>query len=213
MEYGQIMETLTSYVEKAMTFAEYIKLIDDLLIDGKTTGPIQSEAMFGYGKLNRQRMHRLEKTVELNEAVKTAAKESSRKQVWLILTEGWCGDAAQNIPVIEKIAAESVNIETRYILRDENLELTDQYLTNGARAIPKLIALDAETFEVLGTWGARPAVSQKLFNDLKHQGIEKPSIMEELQRWYNDDKSESLQTEFEGLLRQWNEKKTVEAGA
>ena len=207
------MEALRNYLEKAMTFAEYEKLIDDLLLDGKTTGPIQSEAMFGYGKLNRQRMHRLERTVELNEAVKKAAQDTSRKQIWLIITEGWCGDAAQNIPVIEKIAAESVNIETRYILRDENLELMDQYLTNGARSIPKLIALDAETFEVLGTWGARPANAQKLFNDLKHQGTEKPAIMEQLQRWYNADKSESLQTEFEDLLHIWNGIKTVEAGA
>ena len=60
---------MKEYVEKSMTFAEYIKLIDDLLLDGKTTGQNQSEAMFNYGKLNRQRMHRLEKTVGLNESL------------------------------------------------------------------------------------------------------------------------------------------------
>ena len=86
---------MREYVEKAMTFAEYIKLIDDLLLDGKTTGPTQSEAMFGYGKLNRQRMHRLEKTVVLTDSIKIAANDVDRKMVWLIITEGWCGDAAQ----------------------------------------------------------------------------------------------------------------------
>src|SRR5215217_44154 len=106
---------MKQYLKKAMTFAEYIKLIDDLLLEGKTTGPNQSEAMFNYGKLNRQRMHRLEKTAVLNDSLKEKVQSVRRPVIWLILTEGWCGDAAQNIPIIEKIAAESPNIETRYV--------------------------------------------------------------------------------------------------
>ncbi len=186
-----------------MTFAEYIKLIDDLLADGKTTGENQSEAMTGYAILNRQRMKRLDKTIELGESVKSAARDLSRKMTWLIITEGWCGDAAQNVPVIEKIAAESDKIETRYILRDENLDLTDQYLTDGARSIPKLIAIDVETDEVLGTWGARPAAAQSLFATMKSGGTAKSVILEEMQRWYNADKTASIQSEFEELLKEW----------
>lgn len=190
-----------------MTFAEYVKLIDDLLLDGKTTGENQSDAMFNYGKLNRQRMHRLEKTVLLGESLKEKARKITRKQIWLIITEGWCGDAAQNIPVIEKIAAESDNIETRYVLRDTNLELMDAYLTNNARSIPKLIALDAESLEELGTWGPRPQASMDLFIELKHQGLEKPLIMENLQRWYIADKNRTIQAEFENLLDEWTKEK------
>ena len=201
-----IFKIMKEYVEKAMTFAKYIKLIDDLLLDGKTTGPKQTEAMFGYAKLNRQRMHRLEKTVQLNVQLKTVAGKLNRRYIWLIITEGWCGDAAQNLPVIEKIAAESINIETRYILRDENLELIDQYLTDGGRAIPKLLALDADTFNVLGTWGARPAAAQELYNVLKKEELSKPLIMENLQRWYNADKNQAIQNEFEVLLKRWNER-------
>lgn len=190
-----------------MTYAEYIKLIDDLLMDGKTTGPNQSEEMFHYGKLNRQRIHRLEKTVKLSDSIIEKAKDVSRKMIWLILTEGWCGDAAQNIPTIEKIAAESENIETRYVLRDENLELMDKYLTNGGRSIPKLIALDAETFEEIGTWGPRPQAAMDYFYELKKQGLEKPEMMEKIQRWYLADKEKSLQSEFKILLAEWNEQK------
>ncbi len=199
--------SMKEYIEKSMTFAEYIKLIDDLLLDGKTTGENQSDAMFNYGKLNRQRMHRLEKMALLNESLKEKARKVSRKQIWLIITEGWCGDAAQNIPVIEKIAAESDNIETRYVLRDENLELMDAYLTNDARSIPKLIALDAESLEELGTWGPRPQASMDLFIELKHQGLEKPLIMENLQRWYIADKNRTIQAEFEKLLDEWKAEK------
>lgn len=194
---------MKEYLEKSMTYAEYIKLIDDLLLDGKTTGENQSDAMFNYGKLNRQRMHRLEKTVLLNESLTEKARKTGRKQIWLIITEGWCGDAAQNIPVIEKIAAASDNIETRYVLRDENLELMDAYLTNNARSIPKLIALDALNLEEIGTWGPRPQPSMDLFIELKHQGLEKPLIMENLQRWYITDKNQTIQKEFEKLLDEW----------
>src|SRR5688500_6082723 len=198
---------MKEYIERSMTFAEYIKLIDDLLIEGKTTGPVQSEAMFNYGKLNRQRMHRLEKTVNLNESLKAAVQNLNAKWIWLIISEGWCGDAAQNIPVIEKIAAENDGIETRYVLRDENLELMDAYLTDGARSIPKLLCLDAETLEVIGVWGARPQAAQELFYAMKAEGLAKPLMMENLQRWYFADKNQSIQKEFEILVRKWAQPK------
>ena len=198
---------MKEYIEKSMTFAEYIKLIDDLLLEGKTTGPVQSEAMFNYGKLNRQRMHRLEKTVNLDESLKAATQNLRVEWIWLVITEGWCGDAAQNIPIIEKIAAENEGIETRYVLRDENLELMDEYLTNGARAIPKLICLDAETLEVIGTWGARPQAAQELFYAMKAEGLAKPLMMENLQRWYFADKNQSIQKELEILVQEWAQRK------
>lgn len=202
---------MKEYLEKSMTYAEYVKLIDDLLLDGKTTGENQSEAMFNYGKLNRQRMHRLEKTVKLNDSMVEQANRNQRKMIWLIVAEGWCGDVAQNIPTIEKIAAESDLIETRYVLRDENLELIDAHLTNNARSIPKLIALDAETLEVVGTWGPRPQAAMDYFHELKDQGSEKPAIMENIQRWYLQDKEKSLQREFENLLSEWSNSKKQSA--
>lgn len=203
---------MKNYIEKSRTFAEYIKLIDDLLLDGKTTETNQSEAMFNYGKLNRQRLHRLEKTVKLNASLIESAKQIGRKMIWLIITEGWCGDAAQNIPTIEKIAAENPEkIETRYVLRDENLALMDAYLTNNARSIPKLIALDAETLEEIGTWGPRPQIAMDYFHELRDGGMEKPQIMENLQRWYLQDKEKSLQSEFENLLNEWSNSKKQSA--
>jgi hypothetical protein len=202
---------MKEYVEKSMTYAEYIKLIDDLLLDGKTTGENQSETMFNYGKLNRQRMHRLEKTIRLSDSLKEKLRGVELKMIWLVITEGWCGDAAQNIPVIEKIAAENPNIETRYVLRDENLELMDKYLTNNARSIPKLIALDAESLGVLGTWGPRAQAAMDYFYEMKAAGLEKPQIMENLQRWYNQNKEQAIQAEFELLLVQWSARKEAAA--
>lgn len=186
-----------------MAYAEYIGLIDDLLRAGKTTGPNQSEQMFHFGRLNRQRMKRLANTAKLNPALIEKLRAVERPMIWLIITEGWCGDAAQSIPVIEKMARESPQIETRYLLRDENPKLMDRYLTHNARSIPKLIALDARTLEELGTWGPRPGPAMEYFFQLREGGMEKPLIMEKLQRWYLKDKEQTIQKEFGELLEIW----------
>ncbi|NNF00733.1 MAG: thioredoxin family protein [Pyrinomonadaceae bacterium] len=191
---------MKKYIEQGMEYSEYIGLIDRLLDQRKTTGPNQSEEMFNYGKLNRQRMRRLGKTVDLSESLAKRARSIERKMVWLIITESWCGDAAQSIPIFEKIARESSNIKTIYVFRDENLELMDKYLTNDARSIPKLIALDSETLEELGTWGPRPRRAMEYFYEMRETGLEKSEMMENLQRWYLKDKERSIQEEFEEFL-------------
>lgn len=191
---------MKQYLEKAISYAEYRSLIERLVEAGRTTGPNQSDALANFTRLNFKRMERLDKTIEIGNDVGSIVRTNQVKQIWLVITEAWCGDAAQNIPIIEKIAGESDIIETRYILRDENPELIDRFLTSGARSIPKLIALDAESNEVLWTWGARPKAAQDLFSELRAQGVEKGAIMEQLQRWYNEDKGRSIQAEFVGLL-------------
>ncbi len=192
---------MEKYIEKSMTFDEYIELIDSLLEQGKTTGENQSEAMFNYGRLNRQRMKRLANSAELNESLAEKARSVEQKWIWLIITEGWCDDAAQNIPIIEKIADLNSNIETRYVLRDENLELMDEYLTNKARSIPKLICLDAETLEEIGTWGPRPQEAMNYFYEMRDAGeLDKPQMTENMQRWYLKNKEQAIQAEFEKLL-------------
>ena len=197
---------MQNYIEKAMTFDEYDSLIDRVVGEGKTTGPNQSEEFAQYTKLNQARMRRLFKTSELNESLLETARNVKANWIWLILTEAWCGDAAQNIPPIEKIARENDRIKTLYLLRDENLELMDKYLTGGARAIPKLICLNAETLEEIGTWGSRPQAAYDLFYSLKEQGLEKSEIIEKIHRWYIEDNTESLQTEFEKLIQNWANK-------
>lgn len=191
---------MKEYLERSISYEEYLELVEGLVAEGKTTGPKQSESLTNFTRLNLKRMERLAKTIELGDEISVAARTNDRHQTWLIITEGWCGDAAQNLPVIEKIAAESDKIETRYILRDENPELIDRFLTFGARSIPKVIALDVESLEVLWTWGARPKEAYDLFFNLREQGMEKPAIMEQLQRWYNEDKGRSIQAEFARLL-------------
>ena len=189
-----------AYLQKAISYEAYVALIDQLVINGETTGPDQSEAFIHYTALNQQRMHRWEKTIQLLPSVETALRGITVPQTWLVLTEAWCGDAAHSIPVLHALAALNPLITLRFIFRDENLELMDRYLTNGvSRSIPKLIALDTATHEELFTWGPRPAPLQAIFMKMREEGMAYAAIKEELQRWYNKDKSVTIQQEMAAL--------------
>jgi len=189
------------YLEKAISYEAYKLMVDELLAQGRTTGPNQSGDFIHYTQLNQQRMHRLEKTTEVLPVVKEAIGSIRRPQTWLVLTEAWCGDAAQSVPVINILAQLNPLIDLRLLLRDENLELMDQYLTNGtSRSIPKLIGLDTATHEELFTWGPRPTALQESFMGMRSEGLSHDVIKEELQRWYNKDKTISIQQELAGLV-------------
>lgn len=195
---------IKQYIEKSISYEDYIELVKDLLEQGKATGDVQNESRLEYTRLNLVRMNRVAKTLVHNEGAFAAVATVDRPQTWLIITEGWCGDAAQNLAVVEHIASASDAIKTRYVLRDENPELMNEFLTNGSRSIPKLIAVDDASGKVLGTWGARPAAAQAYWNEMKAQGIDKAELSESLQRWYNADKGVSLQRELAELTAEWS---------
>jgi hypothetical protein len=195
------LELLTNTLLNSITYQAYLKLTEELLAEGKTTGPNQSEDYIHYTNLNLHRMKRLDKTVTINSELVAQIQSITVPQTWLVFSEAWCGDAAQNVSILQKMAAISENVELKIILRDENLELMDLYLTNGGRSIPKLIALDNSTQKELFTWGPRPLTIQKVMNELKAANVTEISeIVEKIQITYNEDKSQSIQTEFLQLL-------------
>ena len=190
-------------LQQGYHYVGYRALLDQLMSEGKTTGPNQSDSMLHYAKLNLRRMQRLEKTFSPDTEIQQAAQSIGQELIWVILTEGWCGDAAQSLPIIEIIAQLSPNIETRYLLRDENLPVMDQYLTDGGRSIPKLICVRKSDWVELGTWGPRPAVLQAQFKQMKSDGLPYPAISEALHKWYAKDKGAAIQAEFAHLLTLW----------
>lgn len=196
----QARKVEAAYLQKAISYEAYVALIDELVVKGQTTGPDQSEAFIHYTALNQQRMHRWEKTMQLLPAAEGAIRGITVPQTWLVLTEAWCGDAAHIIPVLHALAVLNPLVTLCFVLRDENPELMDRYLTNGvSRSIPKLIALDTATREELFTWGPRPAPLQAIFMKMREEGVEYHLIKEELQRWYNKDKSVTTQQEMAAL--------------
>jgi Thioredoxin len=183
------------------SYVEYRKLVSDLLTEGKSTGNEQSEDLLHYSKLNDTRMNRLDKTISVVVEVIQKLHAIKKEYIWLVLTEGWCGDAAQILPILFKMVSVSDKIKMKLVLRDENEKLMHCFLTNGAKAIPKVIILDQETLEVKGTWGPRPEGATHLIKSYKEQyGVVDETAKTELQLWYLHDKGESVQNELANLM-------------
>ncbi len=195
-----MQDLIHTSLAKAQSYADYRLMLTDLLEKkGKTTGPNQTAFYIEIAQLNQARMNRLDRKPKLTEETSAFLADLDRELILLVLTEGWCGDAAQILPVLNWMADATPKIQLYTLLRDENPALMDAFLTDGARSIPKVILLDAHTKAVLGDWGPRPAAAQQLVIDYKNTPeSEKPEYTEfqkQLHTWYARDKTRSIQGE------------------
>jgi Thioredoxin len=109
-----------------------------------------------------------------------AVPEGTRRKL-LVIAEDWCGDASNTVPVVAKLVESIPGLELRVIQRDANPEVMDQYLTNGSRSIPIVIALN-DDYQEIGHWGPRPT---------------------ELQAWVMANRLTMPKTELYPLVRKW----------
>ncbi len=183
-----------NYFAKGVSYGQYKEqMAEDLASNADL-------AIKEYVSLNQHRMHRVEKTYQVSPELAIKVKVLAKKTYWLVLTEHWCGDASQALPVFNAISKLSEKkIEMKLVYRDENPELMDVYLTNGTRSIPKLIQLD-EYFNVTGSWGPRPSAAQKLVKELKANPETAATYGNELHLWYAKDKQQSLEKEIAQLM-------------
>ena len=197
------MNSIITYsVSKSCSYNEYRSLISTYAQEGKTTGLISSPDYINYTKLNESRMHRLDKTIEVTQETKALLENLSKEYIWLVISETWCGDAAQVIPVINKMAEVASKIDLRIVLRDENEDLMNLFLTNGTKSIPKLIIIKKESGEVVGDFGPRPTQAKQLIIDYKAaHGVVDETAKIELQKWYLADKGVSIQNEICALIK------------
>lgn len=184
------------------SYPEFSLWVEELVKFGKTSGNTQTQALAEYTALNKRRMSRLDKTLKLHPELISLLKLNNTVQEWVVITETWCGDSAQSLPVIAKIAEVSEKIDLKIILRDLNPEWMDKYHTNGSRSIPKLIAFD-QSGEELFRWGARPAPAQQILLDWQNdpKGRDRKAYETELHTWYALDKTKTIQEEFLQILR------------
>lgn len=151
-------------------------------------------------KLNLYRMNRIEKQYHVTDELKNLVQQTDKPQIWMIISEIWCGDSAQNIPYIAKIAELNPKINLKIILRDANSVIMDLYLTNGTRSIPILVVFD-EIGNELFRWGPRPQEAKQLVNDLIVQGVEKSIRAEKLHLWYGRNRGRRLEIEMINTIR------------
>ncbi|RTY91318.1 thioredoxin family protein [Flavobacterium sp. GT3R68] len=183
------------------SYSGYRKIVSDLLLEGKSSGNDQSEALTNYSTLNETRMNRLEKTILVPLEIQQKLESLKNEYIWVVIAEGWCGDAAQLLPIFHKMASVSNKIEVKIVFRDENEDLMNQFLTNGSKSIPKLIVLDKNTLNVEGNWGPRPKGATELIKNYKAEfGLVDETAKTELQLWYLHDKGLSTQLELVTLM-------------
>lgn len=186
----------------SFSYQEYRNLVTNLFENEKVTGNEQSESLLHYTELNEARMHRLDKTMKVTDDVKSFLENLNSDFIWLVISEGWCGDAAQILPIINKMALTSNKINFRIVLRDDNEALMNNFLTNGSKSIPILILLEKDTLKVINHFGPRPKPAIDLVKNYKEKfGIIDETIKTDLQKWYLQDKGVSTQQEIIGLLK------------
>ena len=185
---------------KGITYSDYRNKIKNLLSKGLSTGIEQSEALFDYSLLNDKRMDRLDKTLKVSEDTLNSLNQLNENFTFLVIAEGWCGDAAQIVPILNKIAESSSHIDLKIVLRNENEELMNQFLTNGSKSIPKTLIIDKNN-KVINSWGPRPSIATRMVMDYKEKtGVLDAEFKKDLQIWYNKDKGNNTQKDLIELL-------------
>jgi len=190
-------------INGGISYRDYRELVEQLADEHSNTGIEKTEALANYTKLNDRRMRRWDKTIKISKETQQKISEFNQKMTLLIITESWCGDAAHVIPALNKMAELNPNIDVKLVLRDENLELMDMFLTKGGRAIPKVIMIDDETGAVLSTYGPRPSEASSYVNRfIAKNGSLTPEFKEDLQHWYNGDKGQNIINDIIEILSQ-----------
>ncbi|WP_350289869.1 thioredoxin family protein [uncultured Croceitalea sp.] len=196
-----IISVIKESLAKSWSYTDYREKVHQLAVRKATTGEIQSEALIDYTQLNDRRMNRWDKTLKIPVEIQEKITGLNRKLTFLVLTESWCGDASPSLPVMNKIAELNPNINLRIVLRDENIDLMNQFLTNDAMSIPKLIIIDNDKEEVIADWGPRPSIATKMVTDYKAEyGKLTPEFKQDLQVWYNKNKGQNILADIIDLL-------------
>ncbi|MBL1212114.1 MAG: thioredoxin family protein [Ignavibacteriae bacterium] len=158
--------------------------------------------IFNYRKLNFQRSNRIHKTFKIEDEHAEIIKSIDQPQLWMVITEDWCGDSAQNLPYLYLLSELSEFVTLKIIPRDDNLDIMDLYLTNGkSRSIPKLVVFD-EAGNELFTWGPRPQELVNLIEQWKSEGKDKTEWTTAVHTWYAKNKGQQLIEEITKLVSQ-----------
>ena len=202
INFKQMNPIIATALFKGKTYLEYRKLLSDLLLEKKSTAAEQTDKLTHYSFLNEGRMKRLDKTLSLSKENTNKLKTLQKEYIWLVISEGWCGDAAQILPVFHKMElASDKKIDLKIVLRDENEALMNLFLIQKAKSIPILIILDKQTGLVADHWGPRPKGAKKMIEVYKKNfGIIDEVAKTELQRWYFKDKGISTQNEIVEII-------------
>ncbi len=196
--------------KNGLSYSQYIELTKDIISNPDRPKIYQDEKMLQYTKDNLGRMEKIATTLNIDSKLYNEMQQTKVKQIWVCITEPWCGDASQIVPGLFLIASCSPNVDFKILLRDSNAEVMDNYLTNGGKSIPKLVVLKADSLEEISNWGPRPASIQKIVEEKKNDtSMSFGDKVRMIHGWYEQNNSYDLQEEFITIVKGW--KKTINA--
>ncbi len=142
---------------------------------------------------NRELWHAVYRKVRVPDDVVRQAQEIPARFRIVALSEDWCGDAVNSLPVVARLA-EAAGWDMRVLKRDENDDLMSTHLTGKSRSIPVVILYD-EHFTERGWWGPRPRELQEW---VLGEGSRLPPAerYKEVRRWYARDRGRSTLDEL-----------------
>ena len=184
---------------EGLSYAAYLEIMAAEAAQDTAGFSVEDVQQVAFTRLNLHRAQRIARTYKMDPELARLIDGIARPQLWMVLTEPWCGDSAQCLPYIALLADRNPRIDLRLLLRDDNLDIMDLYLTNGTRSIPLLVAF-ADDGSELFRWGPRPVAAQEAFAAAKAAGLEKPQILEKLHLWYGRNRGQALEAEFIALL-------------
>lgn len=186
---------LKKYVDSGLTWGEYVAHMQEVIENGD-----KENDKYQYYSLNLTRMERLAKKIKLTDEQQARLSKLGKDISLIMITEGWCGDASQILPVVHKLVEKSEKVDDVVNLRDSS-DLIDKYLTNGGKSIPIIVGVDAHTHEELFKWGPRPAWGADYLKRYKSGEINHDEFVIELQKKYNKDKGQTILNEFLDLMQ------------
>ncbi len=192
---------LEKLTQNGLKYEDYFSLLKSKSeLDDFSAYPEDEHEHLSLAKINFQRVNRIHKTFSAGNELKDVLEKIKEPQIWIVISEDWCGDSAQIVPIISEIAKLNELINLQIMYRDKNLDIIDLYLTNGTRSIPKFIAFDINGNELF-QWGPRPKAAVELITKLKAEGKTKEEFLEELHLWYGRNRGVEIQKELTDLIK------------
>ena len=184
---------LIKKIDQAISYDVYIGDLEKQVEEKR-----ENEKILNYLYLNLKRMKRIQKQYEPAPYLNKLIRKINIPVTWLTITEGWCGDAAHILPVLNNLTAISFKPDLKIVFRDDGSDLIEDYLTDGSRSIPIVLAVD-EDGQVISKWGPRPSFAQKIVQAYKTGDSPYANyndMSEALQKWYHYDRFQSFESEI-----------------
>ena len=190
--------TLLDYIKKGYSFDQYLERIEDELEEQiELDDPKELVPLFA---MNLKQSRDIRKNFRYNPGMEKKAKSYNADLKILVISEGWCEDAAQIVPIVDRLA-ETIGVELKIVLRDENLALMEEYHTDGSFSVPMVIGVTPEGEEAF-RFGPRPAKAMVFTNRFKKDPdkYSKDDFIEDLDRFYLENHGQDIITEILELV-------------